>query len=216
MSKIQLQAYSLVVLMALSVIVTKAGRVAIKESPPKTQFELIPMDIGAWTGVRAEFDETTKEALPTASLLLRYYAHEDFPYTSLAIVYGTDIGDFHQPEVCLQGQGYKAISKRIVTVKPTHGNPFDAVALITEGPDGQTAFLFWFTSEDKTFTSLGNYQMKILKNRLMRQRIKPSAMIRLSAKIDSSIDKSINQLAAFAGDFAPYLMKQFKAGAAVK
>ena len=210
MSKVQLHACAVTILLLLVAVGLKSAKPFTLAGPAGTDFSKIPLTFGVWTGEVGEFDPTTRENLPSASLLLRFYKRSyDIAPLGLAVVYGTDLGDFHQPEVCLEGQGLQAVSKRTVRIKDGRGGTFDAVSVITESDFRRQAFVFWFYTEGTTSTSLGKYKLSMLLDRLMMRRIRPSAMIRLSTVVTSSDQESIDELVLFASDAFPYLKREF-------
>lgn len=208
MSKIQLNALVLIVVLSLSLYGAKSGKRLSTEGRPNTTFEAIPLHLNEWSGIESRFSEDNYRLLPSASLLLRYYEHDEYPLTELAIVYGTDLGDFHQPEFCLEGQGLRTLDKKGVRVQ-AEDESVDAVAMIMDSSFGKRAFLYWFASEGATDTSLGNYKIKIFFDRLRGRTVQPSAMIRLSTEVPFSDQDAIDQLVVFAEEFWPYLKEEF-------
>lgn len=215
MSRFQLHAVILIILCGLTLAATKAvaptqkGRVT-------TDFSAIPLEFAGWTILdNPGFDDETKRLLPSSSLMLRIYEHPDYPESvQFAIVYGTDLGNFHQPEICLEGQGWRGQSKKLVQVKDG-GTSFDAMSLImTHEMQGRTAFLYWFMSEGATSTSLGNYKTRVLVNRLLLREVHPSAMIRLSTTVAESDEKAVEELIAFAEAVVPFMKEEFAPPAA--
>jgi len=152
------------VILSLSLYGAKSGKRLSVEGRPNTEFEGIPLHLNDWSGIQSRFSEENYKQLPTASLLLRYYEHDEYPLTELAIVYGTDLGDFHQPEFCLEGQGLRTLDKKGVTIQG-EDESVNAIALIMDSSYGKRAFLYWFASEGATDTSLGNYKIKIFFDR---------------------------------------------------
>jgi EpsI family protein len=212
MSKVQLHAYALIVLLLLITGGIRSVKPFRMEGPNGTNFSKIPLHFGEWTGEESSFDKMTRTALPNASLLFRYYRRDyDVAPLGLAIVYGTDLGDFHQPEVCLEGQGLQAVSKGIVKVSDGKGGTFEAISMITEQDYTRQAFLFWFNTDGMTSTSLGRYKVKMLMDRMLLRRIRASAMVRLNTPVVTSEEDATASLVRFAGDVYPYLSKEFEA-----
>jgi len=205
------------VLFGLAIAGARLPKSAVAGGPPKTEFEKIPLEFAGWYGSNGEFPPATQEALPTCSLLLRYYGHEDgYGPVELAVVYGTDLGDFHQPEFCLEGQGLQRLSSGHVRIRNADGTSFVAVSLIMERYGGKRAFVFWFASKGTTSTFLGSYKTKIFLNRLLRRKIEPSAMVRLSTDVvgpdEEASKEAIDELVGFAEMVVPFLREEFTAG----
>lgn len=170
------------------------------------------MQIAGWSGTNGRFDERTYQGLPSCSLLVRYYVHPDYQApVDLAIVYGTDLGDFHQPEICLEGQGLKPLEKSKITIK-TRAGSFQAIRLITESDFERRAFIFWFAGQGSTSTFLGDYKVKVFVHRLLARRIEPSAMVRLSTVVATTDDDAVNTIVRFVQVAFPYLQQEFQAG----
>lgn len=210
MSKIQLHAYVLAVVLGLALLTVKSSRPLAMEGRVNTDFHRIPMDIDGWVGSDGRFDEQTYRLLPSCSLLVRYYEHPEYPTVDLAIVYGTDLGDFHQPEVCLEGQGLRIVDKKKVTITTKEGS-FPAVGLITESDAGRRAFVFWFEGSGKASTFLGSYKVKIFIERLRIRKIQPSAMVRLSTEVTDTDQDATDRLVGFVKTVYPYLKLEFEA-----
>lgn len=210
MSRVQVYSIVLAVLFILVIIGMKSEKPLTVSGRPETEFESIPMDFDGWIGINSAFSADTYEALPTCSLLLRYYSREGMKDSvELAIVYGTNLGDFHQPEVCLEGQGHMSLKKGDVSIEKSDGGTINAVSLITQAGGSRRAFLYWFYSKGTTSTFLGEYKLRILMDRLVKKEIEPSAMIRISVRSDGDDEAAVRELVEFSEDVVPYLEKEF-------
>lgn len=211
MSRFQLHALVLIVLCGLALAGTQAVAPA-RQARVSTDFSHIPLAFAGWS-IYADtgLGEETERLLPSSSLLGRTYEHSDYPVSSeLAIVYGVDLGNFHQPEICLEGQGLRSQSKRMIRIKDNEtGSPFAAMSLIMDSEYGRRAFIYWFMSGGTTSTSLGNYKTKVLVDRLMLREVNPSAMVRLSAAVTDDDEAAEKQLIDFAEAVLPYLKEEF-------
>ncbi|MHB0912198.1 MAG: exosortase C-terminal domain/associated protein EpsI [Armatimonadota bacterium] len=211
MSKIQLHSLVLIALLAFSIVGAKTLKPAAKAGRVKTDFSLVPLSFNGWKGEEKRFSEDTYSQLSTASLLLRYY-EKNAVYESpveLAVVYGMDLGNFHQPEVCLEGQGLHRVDSRSVTVTKADGRSFKAVSVIMDSDYGRRAFVYWFYTQGVYSTSLGNYKLRLFADRLTRsKKVKPSAMVRMSTDVLYSDNEAVERLIDFSKDIAPYLERQ--------
>lgn len=209
MSRTKTYAYILILLFGIAAWAARSARPVMISEKPKTSFAKIPLDFKGWSGVEEKFDQATYDMLQSCSLLLRLYRHDSDAPVELAIVYGADLGDFHQPEFCLEGQGLQSVKKGLVHIKQADGTEFDAVSLIMQGDGTRSAYLYWFASSDTTSTALGNYKIKMFFDRLRARKLKPSAMIRLSTQVIGSDDEAISHLVDFADSVVPYTNKEF-------
>lgn len=117
MRQTQLHAYILIAMLGVALAGILSAKPLTLSGRPKTDFGMIPMAMDGWNGVRGGFDAQTKKLLPSCSLLHVPYTNlQRASAVELAVVYGTDLGDFHQPETCLQGSGLRILSKRTVLV----------------------------------------------------------------------------------------------------
>ena len=212
MSKVQLHACILIVLLGAAIAAAKSAKPLMVEGRPRTDFSGIPLDLGEWYGRNSKFGAESYKALPSCSLLLRYYEHYEHPFVELAVVYGTDLGDFHQPEACLEGQGLCSVKKGKVRISEGEGVSFEAVSLIMESAYDRRAFVFWFSDEGKASTFLGSHKARVFLKRLRARKIEPSALVRLSTQVLGSDEEAVNRLVRFAEDVVPYLKKEFAAG----
>jgi len=212
-SKVQLHTYIILVLLISVTAAVKLAKPLSLAGPPKTDFSGIPMTVGGWAGENGEFDPRTYEMLPSCSLLMRFYQREyDLSPVGLAIIYGTDLGDFHQPEVCLEGQGLRAISKGTVRIKDGKGL-FPAVSVVTEKDYRRQIFVFWFYAEGLSSTSLGQYKVNILLSRLLMRKVQPSALIRFSTVVADSESESEaeGRIVQLANAIFPYVKRELDA-----
>ncbi|MGB9587010.1 MAG: exosortase C-terminal domain/associated protein EpsI [Armatimonadota bacterium] len=215
MSKIQFHAFIVIVLLCLTIAATHARKHNFVLTRPTLKDELVPLEFKDWYGKQSDFDEEMKKQLPSCTFMLRYYQHEDSESPiELAVVYGTNLGDFHQPEVCLEGQDWRSVYKSPITIREADGSSFVATKAVMENSFGmRQVFVFWFYSNGVTSTSLGLYKFKMLKDRIISGTTKPSAMIRLSRQVISDDDTAARDLKRFAEDIMPYLRQAFDQGA---
>ncbi len=97
MSKVQSNTIFIIIFLSILLVASRAVKPFAHEGKVITSFEGIPKTIGSWTSVDHEFDEDVKKALPGSSLLWRDYTDNDGNVVTVAIVYGTALGIFHQP-----------------------------------------------------------------------------------------------------------------------
>ena len=214
MSKVQLNAYIVIAILLLVTAAVKTAKPFTVQGRPNTDFSRIPLNVGEWKGKEGSFDKQTRELLSSCSLLSRFYQRDyDIVPVGFAVVYGTDLKDFHQPEVCLEGQGLRAVSKTIVRVRDGEGSTFPAVGLVTEADYRRQVFVYWFYTEGMSSTSLGRYKINMLRDRLFMRRVQPSAMIRLSTVVydTESEQDALDRVIVLADVLFPYLKRELSA-----
>lgn len=215
MSKIQLHACLVIGLLLLVAAGVRSAKPFKMEGRPNTEFEGVPLVIGDWQGRNTKIDPQTLESLSSCSLLSRLYQRELDPVpVGLTVVYGTDLKDFHQPEVCLEGQGLSPVSKGDVTIHDKDGD-FPAVGLVTERDYRRQVFVYWFVTRGMSSTSLGRYKLNMLRDRLFVRKVQPSAMIRLSTIVyDMETEQdAMERVLTFADTVFPYLKSELDADA---
>lgn len=209
MSKIQINA---VVLLILSI-----GWIAWAGTIPQTahdywiveDFEAIPSDIGQWSTRQTE-TQYQPEGLPTASVLHRVYANDSGDITTLSIVYGASMGDLHQPEVCLGGQGWSTTDQTKITLN-SGGNTFPAmlVWMRHESSGDERITIYWFDSSIGKAALLPWHKIKVYWARLQGRSTEGVALVRIMAPISDNEAKSRQTAIDFAQQISSHIDKMF-------
>jgi EpsI family protein len=168
-------------------------------------FKEIPLQIGSWSGVDIPMDDVTLKALKHCAFLNREYEDEHGYDCYITMVYGVDLGDFHQPEVCMQGQGWKIISSR--SVKVSSEKPHRAMIVHMVNDEGHIVMLYWFASKDGATTALGSHKVFAFSERLKNRELKPSALVRLISPIEGDVKDAEKTALGLAAVADPYIMK---------
>lgn len=210
-SKVQSNALLLIVALSLTLAVVY-GVKPIGNERNRTDFSMIPKEIDGWTSVDQKFDEETIKGLPQSDLLLRTYSNELGEQVTLAIVYGTDLGDFHQPEICMQGQGWRITDRSEISLPVQPRGTIQAISLIMEHDTApRSACLYWFSSKGRTATFLGSHKLRLYLYRLVRRKIEPAALIRFTAPVEESDEHTQQLVCTLAGKLFPYLQAELNA-----
>ncbi len=212
MSKVQSRAYFLAIFMAvfaLAIYVTPTiGRTGGR---PNQTFEDIPLHVGDWGGERGDFDEVTKAALPSAALFLAEYVNSSGDLVQLAIIYGQDLGDFHQPEYCLEGQGWRTLEKRHFSLKEKDGFTHTAVEMHQTMSLQDQIVIYWFATEGKATTELGKHKIKVSFDRIFSKKVKPSALIRFIAPVRTDPERASKAARELASEIGPTIREVLQA-----
>lgn len=168
-------------------------------------FKDIPLQIGDWHGIELEFDEVTKNALKHCALATRDYENEQGYDSNMSIVYGVDLGDFHQPEYCMEGQGWKRTSSRII--KLPSEQPHNVVITTMSNDYQQIVMMYWFAMEGRTTTVLGSHKKDAFISRLKGEELKPSAMVRMITPIIDDVENAEKLTIDLASKLDPYINK---------
>jgi EpsI family protein len=208
MQKIQINAIVLVFLSAIWL----AGARSIPS--PETaariveDFKEIPSQVGEWTCR----DEDTKievapEGLPTCTVIDKVYTNRDGDAAVLTVVYGSSLGDLHQPEVCLGGQGWSTVHRQKTMLKPGREQPFQAVVNWMKNDDTgrEQIAMYWFNSKQGKSTLLPSQKVKVYVARLRRQKAEGSALVRIIAPVMSDEKRAEQAAIDLAEKVSPYV-----------
>ena len=103
----------------------------------KPNLENIPLNLGGWEGEDLETDDTN-------ILYQRYYWHEEMAAEIfLVAVHGTNESQFHTPEVCYIGDGWKIEERQIKTLR-LRDEAFQVRYAIATKEDSKHLVLYWY------------------------------------------------------------------------
>ncbi|MCL6520214.1 MAG: EpsI family protein [Armatimonadetes bacterium] len=211
MSKIQSNVIFLVIFFAILLAAARLVKPFAHEGRVVTSFEGIPKTIGSWTGVDRQFDEEVKKQLPGSSLLWRDYTDRDGNIVSIAIVYGTALGIFHQPEMCLQGSGWTILDEGDTKIPVNSGTSITAKYFVMENEYvGKSAGVYWFSTRGMTSTFLGTHKTQLYLYRILRRKIEPSALVRFTSMVQSDDATTLKKVKELAGLLFPYVQEELK------
>jgi EpsI family protein len=163
---------------AVSVVPSMSAGMRVTED-----FKCIPSTIGDWSGTDIEQDKQTLKSLPTCSVLSRRYNDYAGNSVELSIVYGRELGDFHQPEICMEGSGWKRTGSETMWLHPKGGKPHQA-KLITMTNDYQDiVIVYWFYMGGKISYKMDSEKLTALFKALLGGDLVPSAMVKFVAPI---------------------------------
>lgn len=142
-------------------------------------FSGVPLKVEGWNGTNMPPKIGDLRILSTASILSRVYENEMGDQAWVSILFGLDLGDFHQPEVCLKGTGLAVTGSKIVTIRPK-GLPAHKAALLTlthERGEGEGVMLYWFYIAGRSVPVMGGSKVRALWDQMFGEGIKPSAKV---------------------------------------
>lgn len=173
-------------------------------------FSSIPTDIAGWYGTNGTFEKTIYEQLPTCSLLSRDYIDSEGNGVNLSIVYGRELGDFHQPERCMQGSGWKPETSRVVWLHPKGSKPHQATVITMKSDYHDLVMVYWFYMGEKLSPTMGGSKMRAVMNAMLGRKVAPSAMIKFSANADWSRESAEKNAVGLAEQLGPHIVKMVK------
>ncbi|MBI2841780.1 MAG: EpsI family protein [Armatimonadetes bacterium] len=146
-------------------------------------FKGIPMEVGDWSGLEDRFDLATYKILRTCSLLSREYVDDAGNRVNLSIVYGRDLGDFHQPEICMEGSGWKRTNSSSAWLNPVGGERHKASVVTMTNGYVDIVMVYWFYMAGQVSPSMGKEKVRALLEGLQGGQLQPSAMVKFTAPI---------------------------------
>lgn len=173
-------------------------------------FSSIPMNIAGWYGTNGTFEKTIYEQLPTCSLLSRNYVNIEGNSVNLDIVYGRELGDFHQPERCMQGSGWKPETSKVVWLHPKGSKPHQATLITITGDYHDMVMVYWFYMGEKLSPSMGGSKMRAVLNAMLGRKVAPSAMVKFTTTTDWSKEFAEKNAVELAEQLGPYIVKMVK------
>jgi EpsI family protein len=106
--------------------------------------ESFPRRVGEWEGGEDRpVDPAVRKKLATALIVDRAYTNVAGRSVALLMLSATDIKDFHSPQVCFPGQGWRLENPRILTYRGRRINTMIA----SRGEEELSIWYFWFTDE---------------------------------------------------------------------
>lgn len=153
-------------------------------------FESIPKHVEGWDGVNQSFDQGVYGILKTCSILQRIYRNGSGENVALSIVYGLDLGDFHQPEICMQGSGWKTMSRKTIWLSPKNEEKHKAtVVRLSNDLDSDIVMIYWFYMNGEICASME--KQGALMSVIRGGELKPSAMVKFTTSIDVDEETAI-------------------------
>ncbi len=179
-----------VVLMTL--VLAWAGLITLSPNPGSVgmrlseDFSEIPLHANGWYGTNQQFDGAASvyAQLSTCQLLNRsYYKDLSGASAQLSVVLGLDLGDFHQPEVCMNGAGWQVINQRLIKIKPI-GAPEHLAVLnnMRSERQGEIVLIYWFYMAGEVTPTLGSKLSQSFRN--VFKTVEPSAMVKFTSPVD--------------------------------
>ncbi len=169
-------------------------------------FSSIPAEFGEWTSHDRAKDLKTLNVLRTCSILDRDYTDQYGNLVNLSIVYGQELGDFHQPENCMEGVGWRRTSSRLIEVRPVSGSPFTAKAIVMTNDIHDIVTVYWFYMGGRVVNTMGTQKLKTLMHALVGGDMPPSAMIKFSTMVEVDEETAIERALALCQELAPSII----------
>ena len=191
----------------LTIILSRAPEMA------KTQdIQTFPRTIAEWEGKDISLEENVYEILETRNILCREYginpqSSADKTPVYLTIVYSEDNRKVsHPPEVCYSGSGTEIMDKSELIID----TPLEdmKVSKFIAGKNGKKELvLYWYLAGNEFTTDYIKQQLKIVFKQAQNKKT-GGALIKISAPIVESEEKTLGELKRFAYQAAP-LIKRF-------
>ncbi|MDO8682222.1 MAG: EpsI family protein [Armatimonadota bacterium] len=174
------------------------------------KFEQIPFSVGDWYSDKERSSiRTSVKGLPTSSVLNRLYTNSNGDKVILTIVYASSLGDMHQPEICLMGQGWAISEPRKISLHPKQKLSFKAMkAMLSNEVEGRDELaVYWFDSPVGKSTLLPKHKIKIYLSRLTKHGTVGTALVRIMTPVSGFDDEERGLKAAvdLANEISPHI-----------
>jgi EpsI family protein len=172
----------------------------------------IPHSFNGWQGTDYPLDPSVYDILETRSIIHRSYENSNSQKVFLSIVYYAETKvDFHAPEACLGGQGFKTTkSPDEVLINETGAETVLTVSkLVREKGPGDNELVYYFY---KAGPFMGRSYLKLRLNLILnkfKDIPRSGSLIRVSTSIKNSLDDSLEKilLKKFINDLNPYIIR---------
>jgi len=155
-------------------------------------FAEIPLRVADWQGTsEEEFDRQSYSILTTCTVASRSYVDQSGNRAELSIVYGRDLGDFHQPEICMQGSGWKPTKSRTVWLNPVGGRRHAATGVTLTDGTSDIVMVYWFYMGGRISPVLGQAKLRTFWLAVLGKELKPSAMVKFTAPVSIDEDTAL-------------------------
>jgi EpsI family protein len=208
MSKVQTSA---LVLLCMSTL----WLVGMRHIPPGSadariidDFRAIPLRMGNWVSTPGEsIVKMRQSVLPTSSVLDRVYSDGQGNKANVTIVYCTSLGDLHQPEMCLGGQGWSAADASSPSLHPKGESPFSTTMswVQNEATGEDSVALYWFNSSLVKDTLLPWFKVKVYWSRVRGVELQSVALVRIIVPTGGNPDRAKKAAVDFATQASPYI-----------
>jgi exosortase D (VPLPA-CTERM-specific) len=156
-SKTRLIHMAAVALIFLCAWFLQAKLVSGKVSPPRAAFEIFPVSLAGWEGVRSYLDKEILDSLWADDYVtLTFHNRQTGNYLNLLVAwysYQTTQHTAHAPASCLMGSGWDLRTKQRLPPNPANGRSFPVQQMLLEKGGQSLLSNFWFQERGRTITS---------------------------------------------------------------
>jgi len=170
----------------------------------------IPHNFSGWTGTDYPLDPLVYDILETRSIIHRSYENSEGQRVFLSIVYYAETKvDFHAPEACLGGQGFKITKSTDEVLIDKMKTILTLSKLVRKkGPDDNELVYYFFKAGPFMGRSYLKLRLNLILNKF-RDTPKNGSLIRVSTPINNSLDDGPEKqfLKTFIKELNPYLVR---------
>ena len=200
--------------------ITAGLTIMLSKAPEMVQsqdIQTFPRVIGEWNGEDIPLEEEVYEILETRNVLCREYSiapqsSRDKIPLYLTIVYSENNRKVsHPPEICYSGSGTEIMDKSEITIN-TSSEDIKATKFIAKSNRRKELVLYWYLAGNEFTTDYIKQQLKIAFKQA-RNKKAGGALIKISAPIVESEEKTLDELKRFAYQAAPIIKSFLSSGA---
>ena len=175
-----------------------------------TAIAQIPMQFGEWQGKDMPLEENIYEILETRSIIHRSYSSPTGKSVFLSIVYYTETKvDFHAPESCLGGQGFRVHKEdKTVIVRQNGQNTPIRLNQLLRKEEGVDSTLIWYFYKAGDFLGEDYLSLRVsLALNKLASEAKSGSLIRISTPVENGGEEQAEKLLeGFVGGIYPYVV----------
>ena len=193
----------LVVTAILTSILSRTERIR-----PNKSFDLFPIEIGEWKGVKENLDQKIYNILGVEDYILGNYQNQKGNQLNLYVGFyqSQKEGDLiHSPKNCLPGAGWNIIKTRQETILFHPGQkPSQVIRLLLQKGREKQIVLYWFHSRGRIIASEYMQKIWLVIDSMTKQRT-DGAFVRLISPVIKSEETADKLLQEFARKIKPIL-----------
>jgi EpsI family protein len=176
------------IVLTVLLVVSQSRTTRVADLARRVIPSMLVQDSHTWTSTESTFSDLELDILETRDYVYRTYSDGQGPPVDLCVIFSEDNRKgTHPPDICLEGAGYRIVSRqdRRVTVA---GTPLTLRELVTTGAGGQyVCFDYVYKCGDVFTPSFYRQQVQIVWNGLTRQNAS-GALIRFSTPMGRASD----------------------------
>lgn len=176
--------------------------------PLRRALEEFPLQVAQWRGIREALPPSTLNVLQVTDYMMRLYASPGRPPIWLYVGYYESQRQgqiIHSPRNCLPGSGWNILKHEYLTLRLSdHADPVTINQVLVGKEEERQIVLYWYQERGRTIANEYAAKLYLVTDTIMRNRT-DGALVRLSAPVKGSEEKTVQQLLEFTSLIFPTL-----------